>query len=419
MKFSLLKSGMITEIRDIAGYGYKILSKILYLCQYAFLKSVFLLDIMQDKILHIVSFDNPFPPKYGGVIEVFYKIKALHEIGYKIYLHCFVNAVPSKSSELQDLCEKVYFYKNNYNPFYFFSKIPFSVISRNDKKILENLNKVEAPILFEGLKTAYFSGNKSLKNRLRILRLHNIEQDYFKGISKSEKNWFKKELYRFESRKYQNYEKAIQNFDHVISLSYFENDYTNQKFKNSTYIPVFHGNTKVLPLDGFGKYAIYHGDLNTSDNKKAVEYLVQIFKKRDDYKLVIASDSNEGFVKKLIGESENIEFILLRNFTHLQELLKNAHINLVISFQKSGTKLKLINSLFNSRFCIINENIIDDEEVVRFCIKVTDKEELISKIDSLIALPYIDYELRKNSLENYLSDVKNAEKIHDLISASL
>lgn len=371
---------------------------------------------MQDRILHIVSFDNPFPPKYGGVIEVFYKIKALHEIGYKIHLHCFVNVVPNEFSELQKLCETVYFYKNKYNPFYFFSRIPFSVISRNEKKIVENLNNVEAPILFESLKTTFFSKNIALKNRLKILRLHNIEQDYFEGISKSEKNWLKKLLYRFEGKKYQNYEKVIHNFNHVISLSQFENNYINKEFKNSTYIPVFHGNSKVLNLDGFGKYAIYHGDLKTSDNRKAVEYLVEIFKSKSDYKLIIASDSNEAFVKNAIGKSENIEFIFLKSFTHLQELLKGAHINLVISFQKSGTKLKLINSLFNSRFCIINENIIDDEEVAKFCIKITNTDELISKIDALIAVPYTDYETRKNSLENYLSDKKNAEKLHDLIS---
>ena len=135
--------------------------------------------------------------------------------------------------------------------------------------------------------------------------------------------------------------------------------------------------------------------------------------------MIIASDSNEAFVKNAIGKSENIEFVFLKSFTHLQELLEGAHINIIISFQKSGTKLKLINSLFNSRFCIINENIIDDTKVADFCIKITDKDDLISKIDALIVSPYADYESRKNSLENYLSDIKNAEKIHDLISSSL
>jgi hypothetical protein len=45
---------------------------------------------MQGKPLHIVSFDNPYPPVYGGIIDVYYKLKALHALGFEIYLHCFV-----------------------------------------------------------------------------------------------------------------------------------------------------------------------------------------------------------------------------------------------------------------------------------------------------------------------------------------
>ena len=39
--------------------------------------------------IHIISFDVPLPANYGGVIDVFYKIKALHKAGIKIKLHCF------------------------------------------------------------------------------------------------------------------------------------------------------------------------------------------------------------------------------------------------------------------------------------------------------------------------------------------
>ena len=44
---------------------------------------------MQNKHLHIISFDVPYPANYGGVIDVFYKIKALHAKCVKIHLHCF------------------------------------------------------------------------------------------------------------------------------------------------------------------------------------------------------------------------------------------------------------------------------------------------------------------------------------------
>jgi hypothetical protein len=41
------------------------------------------------KHLHIISFNVPYPLIMAGVIDVFYRIKALHDAGVKIHLHCF------------------------------------------------------------------------------------------------------------------------------------------------------------------------------------------------------------------------------------------------------------------------------------------------------------------------------------------
>ena len=35
--------------------------------------------IMTENHLHIISFDVPYPANYGGVIDVFYRVKALTE----------------------------------------------------------------------------------------------------------------------------------------------------------------------------------------------------------------------------------------------------------------------------------------------------------------------------------------------------
>ena len=38
-----------------------------------------------DMKLNVVSFDIPYPPDYGGVIDIYYKIKALNSAGIKIH----------------------------------------------------------------------------------------------------------------------------------------------------------------------------------------------------------------------------------------------------------------------------------------------------------------------------------------------
>jgi glycosyl transferase family 1 len=370
---------------------------------------------MSDKNLHIVSFDNPYPPNYGGVIDVFYKIKALHQIGYSIHLHCFVKEVPEEYEVLKSISAEVYFYKISQSPLYFFSKLPFSVISRNDSKLAENISRIKAPVLFEGLKTTCLVHDYRLKDYVKILRLQNIEEDYFNGISKSEESFLKKVLFKIEAWKYQKYKDVFSKFNSVISLSKFENEIMTEYCENPIYIPVFHGNEKVVPLDGFGDYAIYHGDLNTSDNRKCVAFLIDAFRKIPEYKLIIASGSNEELVKRQIGDAQNIQFVKLQGFSHLKELLQKSHISISWSFQKSGTKLKAINSLFNTRFCIINENIIDDDVVSELCTLVNNQEELTAQIKILFQESFSDYTRRSAILENYMSDINNAFQIEKLI----
>lgn len=370
---------------------------------------------MSDKTLHIVSFDNPYPPNYGGVIDVFYKIKALSEIGYTLHLHCFVKEIPSEFDELKQFCKSIYFYETTQNPFHFFSALPFSVISRGNSKLGTNIAKIDAPILFEGLKTTCLVYDVRLQKHKKFLRLHNIEHNYFKGIAKSEEGFFKKMALYWESRKFKKYETILKAFDKIFTLSEFENEIAVKYCENSFYIPVFHGNERVLQLEGFGEYAIYHGDLNTSDNRKCVVFLIDVFKKLPNQKLIIASGSNEDFVQNCIGTSANIQFVKLNDFAHLKALLEKAHISISWSFQKSGTKLKAINSLYNTRFCIINENVIDDAVVADLCVMAKNEEELMFQIESLSKKSFSEYPKRKEILEEYMNDVNNALKIEKLI----
>ncbi len=354
---------------------------------------------MSEKPIHIISFENPFPPNYGGVIDVYYKIKALHEIGCAIHLHCFVKQIPDQFDALKAITSEVYFYKTAQNPLFFLSRLPFSVISRSNPKLVENIAKTDAPILFEGLKTTCLVNDIRLKKNKKFLRQHNIEHNYYKGIAKSEYSFLKKIALYWESSKYRKYESTLAEFEKVFTLSEFENAYCNAKFNNAEYVPVFHGNTTIADLNDFGEYAFYHGDLTSSDNRKAVVFLISVFKKCPEYNLVIASGSNEDFVRNQIGSSTNIEFVNLADQSQLLELFKRAHVNICWSFQKSGTKLKLINSLFNSRFCIINDNIIDDKRVEELCDKVSDEKQLIETVKLLFTKPYEVSDTRKQILE--------------------
>ena len=59
--------------------------------------------------LHVVAFDIPYPPDYGGVIDVYYKLIALQKKGIKISLHCYEYGRQHRE-ELTKICSEVFYY---------------------------------------------------------------------------------------------------------------------------------------------------------------------------------------------------------------------------------------------------------------------------------------------------------------------
>jgi len=371
---------------------------------------------MPQKPLHIISFDNPFPPVYGGAIDVFYKLKALHSLGFEIYLHCFVDQLPADHSELQKYTAKVYWYERRKKGHKLLAISPFSVASRYHAAIFKNLNEVEAPLLFEGLQSTYLLKKHAFADRRKFLRLMNLESNYFGGLGRSERHPVKKMLFAIESVKYALYQKIIAKFDGVFTLSVYETKYTEKHYHNAHYVPVFHGTDEVLELSDFGKYAFYHGDLRMADNRRAALFLIKVFKKIPDYQLIIASNRGKRRIRNAIKNVPNITHTAIKSQEHLDELMRGAHISVMLSFQQSGTKLKSVNSLYKSRHCVINSNMVDDENIRALCTMAETESDFIRAVNQLKSEPYQDTEKRKKVLGSILDDIQNARKIAAVIT---
>lgn len=362
-----------------------------------------------NRSLHFICMDVPFPPNYGGIIDVFFKLKAFHQLGVKIYLHVY-GFDKNGIENLDQFAEEIYFYPIKKNPFYFLSQLPFSVRSRDGQAILKNIQKHKAPIFFESLKTTHFLALDQLKDYPKYLRLHNIEQNYFEGLAASETRFYKQKMFEIEAKKYIKYESILLQMDEIFTLSNAEQNYTLENYNKGFFVPVFHGNDTFPKLESFGKYVLYHGDLRASDNCKVVEFLIEAFRE-SEYNLVIASGIKEDWVNSKIAAYQNIRFVKLKDFKHLLTLFSEAHINISWSFQESGTKLKVVNALFNSRFSIINKNVIDDELISSLCYEANTSSELLQVVDQLMQTPFVLQENQKYVLENRLSDLKNATLI--------
>ncbi|MEI9956807.1 MAG: hypothetical protein WDM90_11010 [Ferruginibacter sp.] len=173
---------------------------------------------MEDKHLHIVALDVPWPADYGGVVDLFYKLKALQQLGIKIHLHCFTHG-REPQEELNKYCESVNYYQRKKNISSFSLSLPFIVKSRKNNELINNLNKDNHPVLLEGIHCTYYLHSNQLKNRKVMVRLHNAEFEYYKQLANNEPNFLKKLYFYNESRLLFKYEKSIANKAGFIAVS--------------------------------------------------------------------------------------------------------------------------------------------------------------------------------------------------------
>ena len=179
--------------------------------------------------LHVVSFQVPFPPDYGGVIDVYYKLKALKEAGCSIVLHTYRYGV-DEQPDLLKVADTVYYYERFTGWRSMFSFLPYIVYSRRSKLLLERLCEDNSPILFEGLHTCYFLSNSLLRDRQKWVRMHNVEHDYYHFLGKSCVSWHEKCYYYLEAWKLKHYERILLYADKILAITNTDAVYFTQKY---------------------------------------------------------------------------------------------------------------------------------------------------------------------------------------------
>lgn len=369
------------------------------------------------KTVHIVAFDVPYPADYGGVIDIYHKIRTLHQHGLNIILHCFQYG-RAESPELNSICKKVYYYKRSKYKNPFIGDTPYIVSTRNDEQLLINLCKDNHPVIFEGVHCTYFLNHEKLKNRIRLVRNHNIEHDYYKNLELVETNYFKKYFFRNESDKLKAYEKHLKGATHILAISPPDHQYLNKKYHNSVLVPAFHSNDKVESKEGKGKFILYHGNLAVGENNYAAMYLVKEVFSKIDMPCTIAGNHPSDELKKACQKYPHITLVDSWSNEQIMEAIGKAHINVLPTFQGTGIKLKLLNALYCGRFCIVNPVMVHQTTLEKACIISETSEQMVADIQQYWQMTFgaDELQVRKQLLENSLfSNSKNADIIIRLL----
>jgi glycosyltransferase involved in cell wall biosynthesis len=248
-----------------------------------------------------------------------------------------------------------------------------------------------------------------------LVRLHNVEFEYYHQLAKSTQSFFKKIYFFIESKLLKRYEAVIAHKVKLLAVNEKDKRIYQNEFlaKDVVFLTVFLPFNEVKSKTGKGTFCLYQGNLSVPENEKAVAWLLKnVF---NDLKMdfVVAGKNPSAFLKKLLKQNEKACLIENPSEEKMEELITNAHIHLLPSFNATGIKIKLLNALFNGRFIITNQASLQGTGLETLCeIAVTpqDYKEIIQQLSTKL-FSEEDILKRKEILQSEYNTHKNVQQL--------
>ena len=371
--------------------------------------------ISLNKRLHIISLDVPYPPNYGGVYDLFYKLPALQKQGVKIHLHCFDKG-RGEQPELNKYCEEVNYYPRNTGHKGISTKLPYIVCSRKNEALENNLLKNDFPILMEGIHCTYITLDKRFDNRKKFVRLHNVEYQYYIYLYRHSTSVFKQLYYWRESRLLKQYEKQLADKATAFwSVTKKDAAVYKKEFdcNNIKYLPLFLPQWTIECKPGMGSFCLYHGKLSVDENEYAATWLLKNIFSKLEIPLVIAGMNPSSSLQKLAKEHQHACIIANPSEKEMQDLVEKAQVHVLPSFNNTGIKIKLLNALYNGRHCLVNDPAIEGTGLEELCHIVHTENAFRERVEQLYHQPFSEEEVeaRRSVLNQLYNNEENAKQI--------
>ncbi len=326
-------------------------------------------------------------------------------------MHCFEYG-RGEQPELKKYCQEVHYYQREKLIQGIPLRLPYIVSSRINPLLIKNILKDNYPVLLEGIHCTYYLYHGDLSNRKVLVRLHNVEYEYYHQLAKSTTNFYKKIYFGIESRLLKKYENITAKKAKFLAVNEKDKQ-TYQKIfstKNIEFLPVFLPFNQVKSQQGKGTFCLYHGNLSVVENEKVVFWLLENIFNDLEINFIIAGKNPSAFLKKQLTKNKRAHLIENPSEEKMSELIKNAHINILPSFNSTGIKIKLLNALFNGRFVITNAASLEGTGLETLC-KIAEKpSDYKQAIQQMLQLPFTQTEINKRNeiLKFKYNNEKNA-----------
>jgi len=319
-----------------------------------------------SKHIHIVSFDVPIPPDYGGVLDVYLRVKALKNLGYSIILHCYEYG-RGRTHDFSEIADEIHYYNRKTGPKSLLSKLPYIVKSRNSEELLIRLMQDKHPILLEGQHSTYWAKELFRNNRLCAIRMHNVEWHYYRNLAQNARTFWEQLYFRSEARKLKKHEILLKKIPLLCISTSDLHYYLNLGF-HAYYLPVtIHPDIVLSPVKG-KLFALYHGNLSVFENQEAIDKLIEENKRSKLPIPVVIAGRNPSsiFIKKI--QAQGWECIANPSDLELNDLIRSCSLHLLIGFNITGIKLKVIRALLSGKPCIATQGMVRNSVLEKHCV---------------------------------------------------
>ena len=149
-----------------------------------------------------------------------------------------------------------------------------------------------------------------------------------------------------------------------------------------------------------------------NENEKAAGWLLTSVFNDLKIPLIIAGKDPSPSLKNLASRNSG-NLITSPSNDKLHDLIQNAQINILPSFNNTGIKLKLLNAIFNGRHCVVNKAGIEGSGIDDCCHISKSADEFKSVVTQLFEQPFSDEERRNRitAVENIYNNEKNARQL--------
>ncbi|HSW67977.1 MAG TPA: glycosyltransferase, partial [Bacteroidales bacterium] len=216
-----------------------------------------------------------------------------------------------------------------------------------------------------------------------------------------------------------NYQRVLKHASLMLAVSKADMLYLRKQFKSVPveFLPSFHPNYDLHIPEGTGDYVLYHGNLMVAENLVAAKFLIREVFGHSRNRLVLAGMNPPSSLQKLVKQFPNIEMHCNPSDEQLFNLIRNAQVHVLVTFQATGLKLKLLNTLYNGRHVVVNNAMLNGTGLEQLCHIANTPAEIISAVNTLFAIPVSEHQrqLRLAELENNFSNEKNAGKLIEFI----